>query len=58
MICFCYFCKKELFFILAKSHNNPFFVQTKSKKQFLRGFSNFFQSYWIAKQVIKINWIP
>ena len=27
-------------------------------KQLLRGFTNFFQNYWIETQVININWIP
>ena len=35
--------KKKLFFIfLGVAHNDPFFVQIGPKKQFVRGFTNFF----------------
>ena len=41
MICFCYICQKKIS-ILGVAHNDLFSVQIGSKKQFLRGFTNFF----------------
>ena len=58
MICFCYFCQKNVFSTLDVAHNDPFSVQIGSKKQFLRAFTNFFQNHWIATKVININCIP
>ena len=57
MICFCYFCLKSLPF-WAWPIMTPFLCKLVSKKQFLRGFTNFFQNCWIATQVININCIP
>ena len=47
--------KKKLFSILGVAPNDPFFVQIGPKKQIP---PTFFQNYWIATQVININWIP
>ena len=58
MFCFCYFCKKIVFFILGVPHNDAFYVQIGPKKQFLRRFINIFQNCWIGAHVININWIP
>ena len=41
MICFCYFCQKNCFPCWV-CPNDPFLVETGPKKQFLRGFTNFF----------------
>ena len=47
-----------MFFILGVAHTDPFVLQIGSQKEFFRGFTNFFQNYWIATEVININWIP
>ena len=44
MIMLLLFLPKKLFFILGVAHNDPLFVQIGLKKQFLRGFTN----YWIV----------
>ena len=36
------FFHNKLFSILGVPHNDPFLVQIEPKKQFLRGFTNFF----------------
>ena len=43
--------------MLGVVHNDPFSMQIRSKKQFLRGFTSFFQNSWISTQVININCI-
>ena len=58
MICFSYFCQKNCFPFRVCPIITPFLCKLDPKKQFLRGFTNFFsQNYWIATQVININWI-
>ena len=58
MICSCYFCQKNCFFILGMAHADPFVVQIGPEKSiFVNVLPKFFQNYWIATEVININWI-
>ena len=46
-----YFCGKKISILGVTS----FLCKLGLKKQFLRDFSNFFQNFWIATQVINIT---
>ena len=50
--------KKKLFFILGMAHADPFVVQIGPPKNAIPTGFFFFQNYWIATEVININWIP
>ena len=39
----------KLVFTLGKAHTDPFFEKLDPKITVFRGFTNFFQNYWIAK---------
>ena len=49
---------KICFSILGVAYADPFVVQIGSQKAISRGFTNFLQNYWIATEVINVNWIP
>ena len=56
MLCSCYFCQKNGFFILGMAHDDPFVVQIRPEKAtFVEVLPHFFQNYWIATEVININ---
>ena len=56
MLCSCYFCQKNGFFILGMAHADPFVVQIRPEKAtFVEVLPHFFQNYWIATEVININ---
>ena len=58
MICFYYFCQKNLFFILGVAHPDLYGVQVGPEKAIVRGFAIIFQNYGIATEAINMNWIP
>ena len=55
-----YFCnKKNCFLIWVWPMLTPFLCKSEPKIAFFKNrFSNFFPNYWIARQVIDVNWIP
>ena len=56
MICFFYYWKK--YFLFWAWSIGPFLYKLGQKIVIFRGFSNFFQNYWITIKIININWIP
>ena len=51
------FLPKNFFSIWAWSIMISFLCKLGLKKQFLRGFTRFFQNFWIVTQAININCI-
>ena len=40
------------------AHADPVILQIGPQKAIFKGFTNFFQNYLIATEVVNINWIP